>query len=245
MKTRATSLSMPSAMGATAALTFGSPAVLAIAGATAVGTYAWRMALGGPYMALRPGKGTAGDLVKAATKQAEAVVGATLKAVEEVAEVAADVSETAVETSVQVIEDVSEAVVEAAQTGTVVDLPVANEVKARPAPDAAKAEPAPKADTAPAAADNFVEAAPAQDLPQTAQPKALKGPRNGVADDLSAIKGIGPKLAEKLGEMGIYHYSQIAAWSEAEVAWMDENLGRPTGRVSRDNWVAAAAALKG
>ena len=221
MKTRVTPLPIQSAMGATAALAFGSPTVLAMAGATAVSTYAWRMALAGPYMAMRGGKGASGDLVEAATKQAEAVVDAALKLVKTPAAAAVGVPDAA--------QDAAENVETAAEAKT---------------PFASDAVP-PKPVAEPASAAPVAEVVSAEQTPPATRPKAMKAPRKGVADDLTAMKGIGPKLAEKLGEMGIFHYDQIAAWTEAEVAWMDENLGRPAGRVSRDNWVAAAAALKG
>ena len=76
-------------------------------------------------------------------------------------------------------------------------------------------------------------------------PARLGGPRDGKADDLRKIKGIGPKLEQLLNGMGFYHFDQIAAWGEAEVAWVDRNLEGFKGRVSRDGWVAQAAALAG
>lgn len=75
------------------------------------------------------------------------------------------------------------------------------------------------------------------------KPAALKSPRNGKADDLKKIKGIGPKLEELLHSLGFYHYDQIAGWNESEVAWVDNNLTGFKGRVSRDNWVEQAATL--
>lgn len=72
------------------------------------------------------------------------------------------------------------------------------------------------------------------------KPAALSGPRGGQADDLKKIEGIGPKLEELCNSYGIYHYDQIAAWGEAEVAWMDGNMPRFKGRVTRDKWVAQA-----
>ena len=74
-------------------------------------------------------------------------------------------------------------------------------------------------------------------------PPRLKGPRNGGADDLTQIKGIGPKLAVLCNGIGFYHFDQIASWNEAEIAWMDENLEGFKGRVTRDNWVPQAKAL--
>jgi len=75
------------------------------------------------------------------------------------------------------------------------------------------------------------------------QPQALSGPRDSGADDLKLIKGVGPKLQGALNAIGIYHYDQIAGWSDDHVAWADQNLVGFKGRVSRDNWVQQAQAL--
>jgi NADH-quinone oxidoreductase subunit E len=61
-------------------------------------------------------------------------------------------------------------------------------------------------------------------------------------DDLKAISGIGPKLAQVLNGLGIWTYAQIAAWTETDVAWVDDFLGSK-GRVGRDGWIAQAAML--
>lgn len=75
------------------------------------------------------------------------------------------------------------------------------------------------------------------------EPVRLHQPREGGPDDLKRIKGIGPKLEDSLHGMGVFHLDQIAAWSESEVAWMDENLVEFRGRVSRDDWVGQARQL--
>ncbi|MDF1671745.1 MAG: NADH:ubiquinone oxidoreductase [Roseovarius sp.] len=75
------------------------------------------------------------------------------------------------------------------------------------------------------------------------KPATLTGPRDGGADDLKQIKGIGPKLEELCNSLGFYHFDQIANWSRDEVAWMDANLQGFKGRVSRDTWVAQARVL--
>ena len=62
------------------------------------------------------------------------------------------------------------------------------------------------------------------------------------ADDLKAISGIGPKLEKVLNDLGIWTYAQIAAWSSAEVAWVDDYLSF-SGRIGRDKWIEQAAAL--
>ncbi|SLN34137.1 NADH-quinone oxidoreductase chain 2 [Falsiruegeria litorea R37] len=75
------------------------------------------------------------------------------------------------------------------------------------------------------------------------KPATLDAARDGKADDLKMIKGVGPKLEGVLNGIGIFHYDQIAAWTEAEVAWADQNLVGFKGRVSRDDWVAQAKLL--
>ena len=75
------------------------------------------------------------------------------------------------------------------------------------------------------------------------RPDALDGPRDGKADNLKEIKGVGPKLEQVLHSLGFYHFDQIAAWSDDEVAWVDANLKGFKGRVSRDGWVDQAKIL--
>jgi predicted flap endonuclease-1-like 5' DNA nuclease len=75
------------------------------------------------------------------------------------------------------------------------------------------------------------------------KPPALDGPREGGADDLLRIRGIGPKMAEMLHGMGYYHFDQIGSWGDEEIAWVDNNLEGFKGRVSRDEWVPQARAL--
>ena len=72
-------------------------------------------------------------------------------------------------------------------------------------------------------------------------PETLAKP-DGKADDLTQIKGIGPKRSNLLNELGIYHFRQIASWSAAEVRWVDDYLASP-GRVARDGWVEQARLL--
>ncbi|QUL38193.1 helix-hairpin-helix domain-containing protein [Erythrobacter sp. JK5] len=64
-----------------------------------------------------------------------------------------------------------------------------------------------------------------------------------AADDLTTIKGLGPKLATVLHEQGITTFAQIAAWTDSDVERIDAQLGRFKGRISRDNWVEQAKLL--
>lgn len=109
-----------------------------------------------------------------------------------------------------------------------------------PAP-ASAAEPAPV--TAPVAQAKEVEAPVVEAVEDAVRPEALSGARDGGADDLKMIKGVGPKLEIMLNELGFYHFDQIAGWSAAEVAWVNDNLTGFKGRVSRDNWVEQARKL--
>jgi predicted flap endonuclease-1-like 5' DNA nuclease len=68
----------------------------------------------------------------------------------------------------------------------------------------------------------------------------LTGPRGGKADDLKEIEGIGPALEKLVNGMGIYHFEQIAAWTETDVAFVDAEMKNFKGRITRDRWVAQA-----
>lgn len=57
------------------------------------------------------------------------------------------------------------------------------------------------------------------------------------ADDLSKIKGVGPKLRAALTELGVTRYAQIAAWTDEDIKAIDARLGTFAGRATRDNWV--------
>jgi predicted flap endonuclease-1-like 5' DNA nuclease len=118
-----------------------------------------------------------------------------------------------------------------------------NDTSAAPsAPEPAPvSEPAPA--TAPVAHAPKAEAPEVEAVEDAVRPEALSGARNGGADDLKMMKGVGPKLEIMLNELGFYHFDQIAGWSAAEVAWVNDNLTGFKGRVSRDNWVEQARKL--
>lgn len=65
----------------------------------------------------------------------------------------------------------------------------------------------------------------------------------GEHDDLTRIKGLGPKLAATLGELGVTRIEQIAGWSESDIDRIDAQLGRFEGRIRRDSWVEQAKLL--
>ena len=70
----------------------------------------------------------------------------------------------------------------------------------------------------------------------------LNEPRGGMPDDLKWISGVGPKLEETLNGLGVFHFEQIAAWTQREIDWVDDYL-KFSGRIERDNWIEQAKAL--
>jgi NADH-quinone oxidoreductase subunit E len=106
----------------------------------------------------------------------------------------------------------------------------------RPTPAGARANPA--APLSPNSPDKSAAKAAVAEV----APARLTAPRGAGADDLKQITGVGPKLEALLNEMGFWHFDQIAAWTEAEIAWVDARL-KFKGRIERDSWIAQAAAL--
>lgn len=86
--------------------------------------------------------------------------------------------------------------------------------------------------------------APSGKMAPGAPPAALPAPRDGAADDLAKIKGVGPKSVEKLHALGVFHYDQIAGWSDDNIKWIEASIGA-AGRVKRNGWIEQARALSG
>lgn len=54
------------------------------------------------------------------------------------------------------------------------------------------------------------------------------------ADELTRLKGVGPKLAAMLNEQGISRYEQLASMDDAQLEALDSRLGNFKGRLARD-----------
>ena len=80
----------------------------------------------------------------------------------------------------------------------------------------------------------------AEEVARSAAPPLDDG--DGPSDDLRQIKGIGPKIAGILDELGIRRFDQIAAWTPENVDWVNERL-KFKGRVEREQWIEQAQAL--
>jgi predicted flap endonuclease-1-like 5' DNA nuclease len=76
-----------------------------------------------------------------------------------------------------------------------------------------------------------------------AQVKRKVDSKGQAGDDLSRLKGVGPKLEDALNAIGIYRFEQIAGLSATEVERLDEQLGAFRGRLTRDRIVEQAAYL--
>lgn len=82
----------------------------------------------------------------------------------------------------------------------------------------------------------------------TAEPKVKKTvkkvvkPVEIVADDLTAINGIGPAMAKKLAAEGFVSFGQLAVLNKDEAEALDAKIGG-NGRLIRDAWVSQAKSL--
>jgi predicted flap endonuclease-1-like 5' DNA nuclease len=63
---------------------------------------------------------------------------------------------------------------------------------------------------------------------------------DGSADDLCLLKGVGPRFAEALEELGFTRFEQIANLTPTEIDRLDERLGSFRGRINRDRIVEQA-----
>lgn len=101
------------------------------------------------------------------------------------------------------------------------------------------AEPASDAQPMPAAKPTPAKPAPTK----AASAPAVTPAVSGDGDDLSRIKGLGPKLRALLPTLGITTFAQIAAMTDADLDALDAKLGTFAGRPRRDNWVEQAKFL--
>jgi len=99
----------------------------------------------------------------------------------------------------------------------------------------------PKAEAKPEKAPTADKSSEASVAAESAKLKFMDGP-NGEPDDLKKISGVGSKIEEQLHELGIYHFSQIMAFSSEEITAVDEKLNFK-GRIERDDWLGQAKEL--
>ncbi|WP_343526541.1 hypothetical protein [Sphingomonas sp.] len=114
----------------------------------------------------------------------------------------------------------------------VMPAPAAPEEPATVADDPLRDEPV--AAAAPMAASPAAEAAPASPITDMARPED---------QPITLLKGLGPKLTQKLAEHGIATVGDMAALSEAQAQALDAQLGPFSGRMTRDRWLEQARLL--
>ena len=130
-----------------------------------------------------------------------------------------------VEEAAQAVESMTaEAVAEAAPLVEPMSDGVLPGLLPEPAVEAAP-EPAPEA---------TIEAAPEPEPAPDPEPAAV------LADDLTRIVGIGPKLSVALAERGLTTFAKLAALEAADLDALDKDMDLK-GRAVRDAWVAQAA----
>ena len=66
----------------------------------------------------------------------------------------------------------------------------------------------------------------------------------GNDEDLTAIKGIGPKMMEKLYAQGIRNFAKLAQINTELAEQLDESL-KTQGRILREDWIGQAKKLLG
>ncbi len=115
--------------------------------------------------------------------------------------------------------------------------------KAKAEKPAAKAEkPAAKAEKPAAKAEKTEKPAAKAEKADKPAAKAEKPAAKGKGDDLQQLSGVGPALEKKLHEAGVTTFAQIAAWTDNDVAEMDEKLSFK-GRIEREGWIEQAKKL--
>lgn len=74
-------------------------------------------------------------------------------------------------------------------------------------------------------------------------PASPAAPATEASADLTRLKGLGPRLAATLAELGYSRIDQIAALGPDEAAALDARLGTFKGRMARDRWIEQAKLL--
>ncbi|MDH3500238.1 MAG: hypothetical protein OEM97_08960 [Acidimicrobiia bacterium] len=63
-------------------------------------------------------------------------------------------------------------------------------------------------------------------------------------DDLTDIRGIGPKISNLLHGLGVTSFEQISKFTEEDIELVGAALGAFAGRIRRDDWMGSARRLE-
>lgn len=83
---------------------------------------------------------------------------------------------------------------------------------------------------------------PGPSSPASAAPVAVAG-SDAANGSVGQLKGLGPKVAARLAELGITTVGQIAALDHDAAQALDAELGPFRGRLERDRWIEQARFL--
>ncbi|MEH3104003.1 MAG: hypothetical protein PGN12_08865 [Sphingomonas phyllosphaerae] len=86
-------------------------------------------------------------------------------------------------------------------------------------------------------------AAPLDASPASVAADAPVAPAEDGAQSVTILKGLGPKIATRLSELGITRLDQLAWLDDAEAEQLDAQLGVFQGRMERDRWREQARLL--
>lgn len=78
-----------------------------------------------------------------------------------------------------------------------------------------------------------------------AQPIAAASPAPAAlaADDLTLLRGVGPKYQKALARAGVRTFAAVAAWTDADIERFAALLGTTPARVKKADWVGQAQKL--
>lgn len=113
--------------------------------------------------------------------------------------------------------------------------PADDQTAAQPTPPEARSETDAAADFAPIPAPILA--------PTPASASAPPAAHDFAGDPVTQLKGLGPKVATRLAELGVTTVGQMASLSVAEAQSIDAQLGNFTGRMGRDRWIEQARLL--
>jgi predicted flap endonuclease-1-like 5' DNA nuclease len=63
--------------------------------------------------------------------------------------------------------------------------------------------------------------------------------------ELTSIKGIGERSAERLGDVGVTTVAQVAAWTDTDIEEVAAKIHVSADRIRREDWVGQARAAGG
>ncbi len=106
---------------------------------------------------------------------------------------------------------------------------------------------APTRESATVLTEGHIEDAEFEDVTEAvgAADEAAAAPAPAADDDLTRMRGVGPKLAAELHEMGLTSFAQIAELTEENLQQISNRLTAFKDRPMRDDWIGQARSLMG